>query len=601
MKIDPSSKRILDLDTIEYIINYIESIGKNEEDIIKKILDKFNDTIKTEKNAGSGLLKDYSNISEIRLESTICDENIYFIPAENKIFYFFGDIHGDFNSLIGGLKGIIKQFSSEKKNNNNEEDEPIIVFMGDYIDRGYKSLQVLLFVLVLKYVFPKNIYLLKGNHDVLKLDSEKKRLMADCMFDLSDETYFANFLHHNGYSFNIQKKFKEVLDIIPTMLLIKHEYLNVFAGHGAIPKPDVEVEKDMYHHINNLGCFNENEELLDQIRWGDPEAKYDVFMDGSRRFAFAQIHFDQFIEKFDIDLVVRAHSEHFVGYKWFYDKRLISVFSTGGGEENEDAYYIDVTPDILKIDYKKSKKILYDIDVFSKKLITEENEEYNFEPIKLDISVALFSRNENFVREIVNFNFFDNIYRVIGKNIYNDGIPKILIYHSEHYDLLNNVKFQDYDSFYEENREELVFNPNAYKLWEGVDYLFINQDQSKFNIIIVITDEDVRTTKINRKPNHLIDKLKVLFNNIANSKTGLLIVGLDKTDYDQIINQNIWFSEAGVSGLRNKDRCKYNNAITIVGNEVKQMIKKLEANKNKYKIEPAFENSSDLEESIIVW
>ncbi|HXW68299.1 MAG TPA: metallophosphoesterase family protein [Dissulfurispiraceae bacterium] len=68
-----------------------------------------------------------------------------------------GDIHGCFDLLKTLIEKIIR-FSP---------DEDMLIFMGDYIDRGKKSKEVIRYLSSLKEKLPDNIILLKGNHEDL--------------------------------------------------------------------------------------------------------------------------------------------------------------------------------------------------------------------------------------------------------------------------------------------------------------------------------------------------------------------------------------------------------------------------------------------------
>lgn len=66
----------------------------------------------------------------------------------------FGDIHGDIHSLVSGLL-----------ETGLPSDENVLVFAGDYVDRGPWGLEVLLIVSVLKIWQPKYVQILRGNHE----------------------------------------------------------------------------------------------------------------------------------------------------------------------------------------------------------------------------------------------------------------------------------------------------------------------------------------------------------------------------------------------------------------------------------------------------
>lgn len=70
-----------------------------------------------------------------------------------------GDVHGQYHDLLR----ILQQGKHPPKAN--------YLFLGDYVDRGRNSVEVLCLLLIYKIRFPGNVFLLRGNHETLRINA----------------------------------------------------------------------------------------------------------------------------------------------------------------------------------------------------------------------------------------------------------------------------------------------------------------------------------------------------------------------------------------------------------------------------------------------
>ena len=72
----------------------------------------------------------------------------------------FGDIHGQ----LGDLMSLFKLFGYPDTNIGDIQYYKYI-FLGDFVDRGHKCLEVMCLLLSLKIEYPQRVFLIRGNHE----------------------------------------------------------------------------------------------------------------------------------------------------------------------------------------------------------------------------------------------------------------------------------------------------------------------------------------------------------------------------------------------------------------------------------------------------
>lgn len=98
-------------------------------------------------------------------------------------FHFHFPNHRQFFDLqlilqkAGFLKSI--KFSEKLIVNESRFEKKGIVFLGDYVDRGKQSLEVISLLFALKCSFPEKVIILRGNHETRKI-SQSYGFFMEC-------------------------------------------------------------------------------------------------------------------------------------------------------------------------------------------------------------------------------------------------------------------------------------------------------------------------------------------------------------------------------------------------------------------------------------
>ena len=84
-------------------------------------------------------------------------------PDDEVIFH--GDIHGDIHSLLSSLNKLEAMGYLKKDSFELRSPQTYLVFLGDYVDKGYYGVEVMYTLLRLKIANPDHVILVRGNHE----------------------------------------------------------------------------------------------------------------------------------------------------------------------------------------------------------------------------------------------------------------------------------------------------------------------------------------------------------------------------------------------------------------------------------------------------
>ncbi|KVI08294.1 serine/threonine-protein phosphatase PP2A-2 catalytic subunit-like isoform X1 [Cynara cardunculus var. scolymus] len=258
-----------------------------------------------------------SNVQPVKSPVTIC-----------------GDIHGQFHDLaelfrIGG-----------KCPDTN------YLFMGDYVDRGYYSVETvtvslgchaflliillsftdinnlrskfttILFMLIflpfqllvaLKVRYPQRLTILRGNHESRQITQ---------VYGFYDEC-----LRKYGNA-SVWKTFTDLFDYFPLTALVESE---IFCLHGGL-SPSIET-------LDNIRNFDRVQEVphegpMCDLLWSDPDDRcgWGISPRGAG-YTFGQDISEQFNHTNSLKLIARAHQLVMEGFNWGHEQKVVTIFS----------------------------------------------------------------------------------------------------------------------------------------------------------------------------------------------------------------------------------------------------------------------------------
>ena len=118
---------------------------------------------------------------------------------------------------------------------------------------------------------------------------------------------------------------------------------SILCLHGGIPEDNEIIMKLRGIKTQDLASVSKNAaKSLMQIMWNDPKSKINGFSDSFRGIDiknFGEDVFNDFMEKNKLSYLIRSHELYPEGYKWFFNKRLLSIFSSANYRGTNQASY----------------------------------------------------------------------------------------------------------------------------------------------------------------------------------------------------------------------------------------------------------------------
>lgn len=270
----------------KFLMKHFKRQGKITEDQMIRIID-----------TASEIMRYENNILEVDVPATVV-----------------GDIHGQFYDLLG----LIELYGDPK--------DTQYLFLGDYVDRGDRSIEVLILLYAIKINFPKTFWLLRGNHETARMTS---------YFTYKKECT-------SRFSIKLYQKSIESFKTLPLCAILNKQFFCVHAGISS-QLWDMEAIENIDRYVADFPSYG----LFCDLMWSDPSPDYDdeniaiddvdeYFRRNTDRHCsefYSYRAMEAFLNKNDLLSVVRGHQPQDSGYRIYKMNEttsfpsLITIFS----------------------------------------------------------------------------------------------------------------------------------------------------------------------------------------------------------------------------------------------------------------------------------
>lgn len=253
--------------------------------------------------------------------------------------YVFGDIHGNTEDL--------KFFSEHVWPLGMSLTAGSFLFLGDYVDRGLGSIEVVAYLFAQKILNPDKVFMLRGNHETRTVNGW--------------EEYYreGSFIWQCKNRFGTEKGTKvweacnDAFNYLPLAATIDKV---IFCVHGGIPRPidSDPVNKDgkrmdsRLERINAIPCPidiqqpqanpNPHNKLAFTLIWSDPaDTSQERYLEptgfgnsarGSGSVVFGKQAVNEFLDSYGFKYILRAHEATASGIEVSKNAKVLTVFST---------------------------------------------------------------------------------------------------------------------------------------------------------------------------------------------------------------------------------------------------------------------------------
>ena len=207
-----------------------------------------------------------------------------------------GDIHGQYHDLLE-----IFRVLGLPPNTN-------YLFLGDYVDRGYYSVETILLLIALKLRYPDRVFLIRGNHELRTITT--------------NYGFYTEVLNKYGGCADVWAYITDLFDYLPLAATIDGRF---FAVHGGLLPSCQQLDQ-----IRAIDRFKEipHDGVMADLVWLDPDTEIMDFklLPRGAGYLFGLDVINKFCRENDLVQLIRAHQLCNEGYTLYWKGKCVTVW-----------------------------------------------------------------------------------------------------------------------------------------------------------------------------------------------------------------------------------------------------------------------------------
>ena len=204
------------------------------------------------------------------------------LRIDPELIMLIGDIHGNLDALEF-IIAMRKKLGCKK-----------ILFLGDYVDRGTEGTEVLIELFRMKLEEPEDVFLLRGNHES------------------ADMNIYYGFFEEIDFDRDFLLEISRTYARLQVAALVSGHTFCVHGGINGTENIDTITKEGAFPYL-----------------WNDPSERPGLVTSsrGSTVREFGPDIVEGFLKVNSLKRIIRGHTALRTGYEWWFDRKLLSLFS----------------------------------------------------------------------------------------------------------------------------------------------------------------------------------------------------------------------------------------------------------------------------------